>query len=231
MNVYVVIPALNEAEAIGAVIAAIPAEFGASVLVVDNGSTDATAERARSAGAVVLRTDTPGYGRACAFGADYALTNGADVVVFLDGDFSDDPREMHALLDPLRRDEADLVLGSRLRGTRSVGAMPWYSVVGNRLVSQMMNTIYGTALTDLGPFRAIRATLLRELGMQEMTYGWPVEMLAKASRTGARIFEIPASYRRRIGRSKISGTLGGALGATYFLLTRTLLYARWRPGS
>ncbi len=229
MLVYVVIPALNEADSIAAVIGAIPATVDARVVVVDNGSTDATATRAVAAGATVITASPPGYGRACRCGADYALAAGAEAIVFLDGDFSDDPGELPALLEPLERGTADLVLGSRLRGVREPGAMAWHAVFGNRLVSWMISKRYGLALTDLGPFRAVRAELFRRLGMEEMTYGWPVEMLVKASRAGARVREIPVSYRQRIGRSKISGTVRGTIGATYFLLTRTFTYARWRP--
>ncbi len=228
MQIVVVIPALNEAESIEAVIAAIPRELAARTIVVDNGSTDETAARARAAGATVLRTDPPGYGRACRFGANHALADGADVIVFLDGDFSDDPGDMRELVAPLGRGEADLVVGSRLRGGLAAGAMPWHAQFGNRLISAMMRTIYGLPITDLGPFRAIRAPFYASLAMTEMTYGWPVEMLAKAARSHGRVHEIPVSYRRRIGRSKISGTIRGTIGATYFLLTRTFVYARWR---
>ncbi|GAC1441525.1 MAG: glycosyltransferase family 2 protein [Vulcanimicrobiaceae bacterium] len=228
MKIVVVIPALNEAESIAHVIAAIPAELEARVVVVDNGSTDATAAVARAAGAVVVRTDPPGYGRACRYGAERARADGADAIVFLDGDYSDDPADMHALLAPLRSGDADLVIGSRLRGRLVPGAMAWHARLGNRLISAMMRAIYGLPITDLGPFRAIRADFYASLAMNEMTYGWPVEMLAKAARQKGRVREIAVAYRPRIGRSKISGTIRGTIGATYFLLTRTFVYARWR---
>ncbi len=229
MKIVVVIPALNEEASIEPVIAAIPANLASEIVVVDNGSTDATAARARAAGATVLAASPPGYGRACFVGARYALDRGAELVVFLDADFSDDPREMSELVAPIVRGEADLVLGSRLRGGLAPGAMPWHARFGNRLVSAMMNARYGLALSDLGPFRAIRAELYRRLEMREMTYGWPVEMLAKVARSNGRIAEISVSYRQRIGHSKISGTFKGTIGATYFLLTRTFLYAGWTP--
>jgi len=228
VKIVVVIPALDEADAIGAVIAAIPTELGCEVVVVDNGSTDDTARCAREAGATVLRADPPGYGRACRFGAEHALAAAADIVVFLDGDLSDDPTDMRALVAPIVAGEADLAIGSRLRGGLVPGAMPWHQQIGNRLIAATLRPLYGLALTDLGPFRAIRADFYGRLEMHEMTYGWPVEMLAKAARTGGRVREIPVAYRPRIGRSKISGTVRGTVGATYFLLTRTLLYARWR---
>lgn len=231
MKIVVVIPALNEAESIARVIAAIPQELVASVVVVDNGSTDDTAECARAAGAIVLRTDPPGYGRACRFGADRARADGADAIVFLDGDFSDDPADMRALVAPLQSNQADLVIGSRLRGRLAPGAMPWHAQFGNRLISAMMRAIYGLQVTDLGPFRAIGTDFYASLAMSEMTYGWPVEMLAKAARSEGRVREIAVAYRPRIGRSKISGTIRGTIGATYFLLTRTFAYARWRAST
>jgi glycosyltransferase involved in cell wall biosynthesis len=227
LKIVVVIPALNEEASIDAVLAAIPAHLAHEIVVVDNGSTDATAARARAAGATVLQASPSGYGRACFVGAAYALECGAEIVVFLDGDFSDDPREMPDLVAPILRGEADLVVGSRLRGGLAPGAMPWHARFGNHLVSAMMNARYGLALTDLGPFRAIRADLYRRLLMREMTYGWPVEMIAKVARSNARVAEISVSYRQRIGQSKISGTVKGTIGATYFLLTRTFLYAGW----
>jgi glycosyltransferase involved in cell wall biosynthesis len=224
-----VIPALNEEASVGRVLRDIPVSVGASTIVVDNGSTDGTAAAARAAGAEIVRQSRPGYGWACLAGIEHALARGAEVIVFLDADYSDKPGELPLLLAPIERGEADLVLGSRLRGRREPGAMAAHSVVGNRLVAALMRRIYNLPLSDLGPFRAIRADLLTRMRLRETTYGWPVEMLAKAARLGARVVEIPVSYRRRIGRSKVSGTLRGTLGATYFLITRTLTYARWRP--
>jgi len=226
-RLWVVIPALDEAASIGSVLAAIPTELGANVIVVDNGSRDATEAIARNAGAIVVAEPRRGYGRACLTGATYALERGAGAVCFLDGDYSDRPEELRELFGPVARGDADLVLGSRLRGGLEPGAMPPHAVFGNRFVTAMLRVVYGLRLTDLGPFRVVRADLLRRLAMTEMTYGWPVEMLAKAARLDARIVEIPVAYRRRIGHSKISGTLRGTIGATYYLLTRTFVYARW----
>jgi len=227
-RLWIVIPALDEADSIGAVLAAIPTELGARIVVVDNGSTDDTVAIARAAGATVIREARRGYGRACLAGAALALADGAaDVVCFLDGDYSDRPEDLRELYAPVVAGEADLVLGSRLRGGLEPGAMPPHAVFGNRLVATMLRALYGLRLTDLGPFRVVRADLLRRLDMSEMTYGWPVEMLAKAARLEARVVELPVTYRRRLGRSKISGTLRGTIGATYYLLTRTFAYARW----
>ena len=229
MNVCVVIPALNEADSVGHVIRALPARHAYDVVVVDNGSTDGTADVARAAGATVLREPRRGYGRACLAGVAHALKGTADIVVFLDADFSDFPDELPLLLGPIERAEADLVIGSRLRGNLAPGAIAWHSALGNRLVARMLRFFYRLSLSDLGPFRAVRADLLARMSLRETTYGWPVEMLAKAARLDARVVEVPVSYRKRIGRSKVSGTVRGTIGATYCLITRTLAYTRWRP--
>jgi glycosyltransferase involved in cell wall biosynthesis len=222
--VAAVIPARNEEQAIGKVVAALPQDLIKRIIVVDNGSTDDTARIAREAGAQVVSVTRPGYGRACAAGVA-AAASVADVILFLDGDYSDFPEEARAILDPILRGDADLVLGSRLRGRRQKGALPPHQLFGNWLISGMMRLLYGTRVTDLGPFRAIRADLLAGLGMREMTYGWPVEMMVKAARSGARITEVPVSYRKRIGKSKISGTVRGSVLAAYAIIGVTLRYA------
>jgi len=221
--VVAVIPARNEEGAIGKVVAALPRDMVTGAIVVNNGSTDRTADVARAAGAQVVDELTPGYGRACAAGV--AAAPEAEVILFLDGDYSDFPEEAPALLQPILDGVADLVIGSRLRGQRERGALPPHQLFGNWLVSALMRVLYGIPVTDLGPFRAIRADTLRSLGMREMTYGWPTEMLVKAARSGARVTEVPVSYRRRIGKSKISGTVRGTILATYFILGVTLRYA------
>ncbi|MFZ1509771.1 MAG: glycosyltransferase family 2 protein [Anaerolineae bacterium] len=224
MTVCVIIPALNEAESIGVVLAAIPAGLAAEVIVVDNGSTDDTAARALAAGARVVREDRRGYGFACAAGV--AATQ-ADIMVFLDADLSDFPEEMAALLAPIRAGQADLVLGSRfLAGNLSRSVMPPQQRFGNWLASRLMQRLYRIPVTDLSPFRAVRRDVLLALDMREMTYGWPTEMMVKAARRDYRLTEIAVRYRARYaGRSKVSGTVRGALLAAYYILGTTLRYA------
>jgi glycosyltransferase involved in cell wall biosynthesis len=208
--VAVIIPALNEEAAIGRVISAIP-PWGDEVFVVDNGSTDRTGEVSGAHGARVLQESLRGYGAACLAGIT-ALQN-PDIVVFLDGDFSDSPEEMSFLVDPIIRGEADLVIGSRVLGRRQPGALSPQARFGNWLACLLIHLIWGGRFTDLGPFRAIRYPALLTLDMQDLDYGWTVEMQVKAISQGLRISEVPVSYRRRIGQSKISGSLRGALSA------------------
>ncbi len=193
MRVTVVIPTYNEARSIGLVLADIPAEIVQQVLVVDSASTDGTAQIARQMGAEVLHEPRRGYGRACLSGL--AAVNASDVVVFLDGDYSDRPAEMSRLLEPLRNGAADIVIGSRLAGELIAGAMPWHAVAGNRLAARLIGLLSGVRLTDLGPFRAARYEALIALGLRESTYGWPVEMIMKGARRGLRITEVPVSYQ------------------------------------
>jgi glycosyltransferase involved in cell wall biosynthesis len=201
----------------------------AGLIVVDNGSTDRTAEVARQAGASVVSESRPGYGYACAAGVRSAVDQGAEVLVFLDADGSFDPAQASDLLAPIEAGQAELVLGSRTAGGMEPGAMPPHARFGNWMVAGLMRLLYGLRVTDLGPFRAIRADLLERLDMQEMTYGWPTEMMVKAARCGARVVEVPVRYRvRRGGRSKVSGTVRGTILATYAILFVTLRYAfRW----
>jgi glycosyltransferase involved in cell wall biosynthesis len=222
VRVSVVIPTYNEAQSIGRVLADIPAGIVEQVLVVDSDSTDGTAQIALQMGAEVLREPRRGYGRACLTGL--AAVNAPDVVVFLDGDYSDRPAEMPRLLEPLREGRADIVIGSRLAGERMAGSMPWHAVAGNRIAASLIAFINGIRLTDLGPFRAARYDPLMALGLQEYTYGWPVEMIVKGARRGLRIFEVPVSYHPRIGSSKISGTFRGSLGASWGILGAILKY-------
>jgi len=204
-----IIPALNEADAIGQVIAAIPAACVTRVVVVDNGSTDATAEVAASAGATVVCEPERGYGAACLAGI--AAARDADIVVFLDGDFSDDPSEMPALLVPIHDGNADLVIGSRVLGERERGSLTPVQVFGNGLATRLIRMVWGARFTDLGPFRAIRRDALDALEMSDRDFGWTVEMQVKAAEQGLNAIEVPVSYRRRIGQSKISGTIRGSI--------------------
>ena len=226
LTVTVIIPALNEAGNIGKLVQEVRAIVPLEVIVVDNNSTDSTAEEARTAGARVVIAPKRGYGYACAAGVSAAQN--ADVLVFMDGDYSFSPADLPLLLSPIFDGRADLVLGSRELGLMESGAMPPHQRFGNWLVSRLMNILYRLSITDLGPYRAIRRQLLNELDMQEMTYGWPTEMIVKAARGGARIVEVPVSYKsRRFGISKVSGTLRGTILAAWFILGVTFRYA-WK---
>ena len=223
MQISVIIPALNEAASIAQVLAAIPRPGLAEILVVDGGSTDGTPALAQAHGAQVIAERRRGYGQACATGAARAC---GEILVFLDADGADDPRRLPALVQPVRSGAAELVLGSRLAGELLPGAMPWHQRSGNRLAAWLIRRLYGLPLTDLSPFRAVARRPLLELGMVEMTYGWPTEMIARAARRGWRICEVPVGYRPRLGgKSKISGTLRGSVLATYFILRTILRYA------
>jgi glycosyltransferase involved in cell wall biosynthesis len=224
LQVTVIIPALNEAGNIRRLADEVRATAAVSVLVVDNGSQDATGQEALAGGARLVREPRRGYGYACAAGA--AAAGEADVLVFLDGDYSFQPADLPRLLAPLMADQADLVLGSRELGHIAPGAMPAHQRLGNRLVAWLVKRLYGLQISDLGPYRAVRRVWLERLDMREMTYGWPAEMIVKAARRGARVCEVPVSYHsRRAGRSKVSGTLRGTLLAGWFILGVTLRYA------
>jgi len=221
--IAVIIPALNEAGNIHHLVTEVLATAPVKVIVVDNGSTDATAEEARAAGAQVVHEARRGYGYACAAGA---AASQAGILVFLDGDYSSLPEELPIILGPILAGEADLVLGSRYQGHIAPGAMPLHQRFGNWLVARLMSWLYGLAITDLGPYRAIRYPLLKSLDMREMTFGWPTEMMTKAARRRARIVEVPVSFhKRRMGRSKVSGTIRGTILATWYILGVTLRYA------
>ena len=219
-----IIPALNEERSIGAVLQAIPRDVVTEIIVVDGGSADATASIAAGHGASVIREPRRGYGRACAVGS---IAAHGEALVFLDADGAANPREIESLLAPIARGEADLVLGSRLAGAMAAGAMPWHQRAGNRLSARLLRLLYGLPVTDLGPFRAVRRRLLAGLTLHDATYGWPTEMIVKASRAGWRISEVPVSWGPRTGgRSKISGTVRGTLLATLHILWAIARHAR-----
>jgi glycosyltransferase involved in cell wall biosynthesis len=222
VRVSVIIPTRNEASAISRVLADLPADLVTEVLVVDSNSTDGTPEIAAKMGARVVHEPHRGYGRACLKGL--AIADAPDVVVFLDGDYSDRPAELPLLLAPIAEGRADITLGSRLGKQRIVGALPWHAVFGNWLAASLIKLLYGVRISDLGPFRAARAEVLRELALEEATYGWAVEMILKGALKGFRIVEVPVSYYPRIGKSKISGTVRGTLGAAWFILSRIVRY-------
>jgi glycosyltransferase involved in cell wall biosynthesis len=223
VRVSVIIPTHNEAEAIGRVLADIPADIVTEVLVVDSNSTDGTPEIAARMGARVIEEPRRGYGRACLTGL--AAANSPDVIVFLDGDYSDRPSELPLLLAPIIDGHADIVVGSRLQGQPSAGAMPWHQAFGNRLAAGLIRLLYGLEISDLGPFRAGRGDVLCALALEETTYGWAVEMILKGALARYRVVEVPVSYYPRIGKSKISGTLKGTIGAGWFILSLIVRYS------
>lgn len=207
-KIGVIIPALDEEKAIGRVIADIPS-WADEIIVADNGSRDRTADVARDAGACVATAHERGYGAACLAGI--AALTGPDIIVFIDGDYSDDPGEMALLADPIASGRADFVIGSRTLGVASRGALGPHQRFGNGLACFLIKQIWGVPYTDLGPFRAIRREALETLGMKDRAYGWTVEMQIKAAKAGLKAMDVPVSYRPRIGRSKISGTVRGSV--------------------
>ena len=231
MRVSVIIPTHNEAQAIALVLADLPSHLTTEVIVVDSNSSDGTPEIAAGKGARVIQEPRRGYGQACLTGL--AAADSPDVVVFLDGDYSDRPSELPILLAPIIEGRADITLGSRLQGQRSAGALPWHQAFGNRLAASLIRLLYGLDISDLGPFRAGRADVLRTLALEETTYGWAVEMILKGALAGFRVVEVPVSYYPRIGQSKISGTLKGTAGAGWFILSLIVRYylRRRRPGT
>ncbi|MCP3980363.1 MAG: glycosyltransferase [bacterium] len=226
-TIDVVIPAHDEAGSVGSVLADLPRERLRDVVVVDNASTDGTADVARAAGATVVAEARRGYGSACLAGLARvgAATPPPDVVVFLDADYSDHPDELPRVVQPILDDRADVVVGSRVLGDADPGALLLQARFGNWLAARLIRALYGLRVSDLGPFRAVRWDALQRLGMVDTNFGWTVEMQVKAAKLGLRYAEVPVSYRRRIGVSKITGTLRGTIGASWKILYTIFRYA------
>lgn len=222
MRISVIIPTHNEAQSIGRVLNDLPAALVSEVIVVDSNSSDGTPDIARKLGARIVEEPRRGYGRACLTGM--ASANSADIIVFLDGDYSDRPSELPSLLAPILERRADITIGSRLHHRHSAGALPWHQAFGNRLAAALIRLLYGIRVTDLGPFRAGRADVLRSLALEETTYGWPPEMIIKGTLAGFRVAEVPVSYHPRIGESKIGGTVRGTFGAAWCIFSLILRY-------
>ena len=227
MIVAAVIPALDEEDAIGTLLAEVDRNVVRDIIVGDNGSRDATAAVAANGGAVVVPVEERGYGSACA-GALTVLAHDVDVVLFMDADGSDDPAEIARLIEPIAAGRADLVIGSRALGIVERGALTPQQRFGNWLATRLIAILFHHRYSDLGPFRAIRRNLLDRIDMQDRRFGWTVEMQIRALQLGARIEEVPVRYRRRVGRSKISGTVGGVFKAGWWILYTIFKYARRR---
>jgi glycosyltransferase involved in cell wall biosynthesis len=228
-SVGVLIPVRNEENSIPLVLQDIPAGLNALVVVIDNGSTDETSQIARANGAVVLNEEIPGYGRAMLKGVDYLQDHPVDIVVFLDGDYSDYPQAMEKLIEPITNDGYDLVVSTRLDPLYDRKSLSPHVIYGNKLVVFFMNLLFRTTYTDLGPFRAIRYKSLVQLQMEDLDYGWTVEMQVKAKLKGLKVKEFPVRYRMRVGQSKISGTIKGTvLAGSKMLYTLLKLYSTRR---
>ena len=225
-NTRVIIPAFNEQNGLGKVLDDIPKDLVKEIIVVDNASTDNTAQTAIGHGATLLKESRKGYGNACLKAMDYivSLNKPTDIVVFLDADYSDYPQEMNQLIKPIVENDYDLVIGSRTMGIREKGAMTPHQVFGNWLATKLMMVFYHIKFTDLGPFRAIKFDKLMQLSMQDKNYGWTVEMQVKAAKHKLRCVEVPANYRKRIGFSKVSGTLKGTILAGYKIIWTIFKY-------
>ncbi len=219
-SVYLIIPAFNECASIGKVISDVPSTLVEEIIVIDNASTDKTSEVAAKSGATVLFETRKGYGFACLKGIDYVRPKATDndIIVFIDGDYSDFPQELSILLKPIQSGLADLVIGSRVLGNRQANSMLIQQIVGNWIATRLIKILFRTQFTDLGPFRAIKWGALEKLKMTDKTFGWTVEMQVKAAKFKLNCQEVPVSYRKRIGVSKVSGTINGAFMAGYKIL-------------
>ena len=228
-TVDILIPARNEAQALPPLLAEIDRSIVRRIVVVDNGSTDATAEVATAAGCTVVPCPAPGYGNACLAGLAFMQNDPPDIAVFLDGDRSDHPDHLPELIEPIIAGTRDFVLGSRTRGRADKGSLTVTQKFGNRLATSLMRLFWGFRYSDLGPFRAIRWDSLQSLHMSDRNFGWTIEMQIKAITVGLRIAEVPVNYRNRIGTSKISGTLSGVVRAGYKILFTIFKYKFFRP--
>lgn len=226
VHIDVIIPAFNEQEAVGLVVRDIPKDLVRHIVVVNNASSDRTSEMARTAGAIVVDQPLRGYGNACLRGMEQVATHvpPPDIVVFIDADHSDKPAQMPEVVAPILRNEADFVIGSRALGHRDAGSMMPQQVFGNWLATRLLRLFYGVRYTDLGPFRAVRWEALKAMEMRDRTFGWTVEMQLKAAKQRLRIAEVPVDYRKRIGFSKISGTVKGSVLAGYKIITTIIKY-------
>ncbi|MEM8930963.1 MAG: glycosyltransferase family 2 protein [Acidobacteriota bacterium] len=225
-TIDVVSPAYNEEESVGRVLDAVPRPPVRRHVIADNNSTDRTAEVAAAHGAVVVPAPIPGYGSACLAGLAWVRANDPpEIVVFLDADFSDHPEELPEVVAPILRDEADMVIGSRVLGQRERGALLPQARAGNLVACTLIRLLYGHRYTDLGPFRAIRWDALERLAMDDPDFGWTAEMQVKALRHGLRVTEVPVRYRKRVGVSKITGTLRGTILAGYKILWTVFRYS------
>ena len=228
-RIAAIIPVLDEEGAIGAVLAAMPTGWVDQVIVVDGGSRDRTVAEARAGGAIVLVERERGYGRACAKGAAAAIEDGAEILVFLDGDGGDRPEAIPNLVQPILQDERDFVIGSRTRGGRGNAGVGAHQALAGRAIGAAIGLVNGVRFTDMCAFRAIRADALRRLGMREMTYGWNLEMQMRAARAGLRILELPVPHGRRLaGRSKVAGTVRGTIKAGFRILATFIRVLRER---
>lgn len=225
-NIVVIIPAFNEENSVRNVIRDIPKNIVSEIIVVNNNSNDDTRKNAIAEGAIVLDETKQGYGYACLKGMEYLKSKieQPGIVVFLDADYSDYPVEMKELLMPIIENDYDFVIGSRALGNRENGSMTPQQIFGNRLATTLLRLLYGVKYSDLGPFRAIKYAQLIALNMQDTTYGWTVEMQLKAAKQKLKICEIPVRYRKRIGFSKISGTVKGTLMAGYKIIMTIFKY-------
>ena len=224
--VRVIIPALNEEKSIDKVIADIPADLVREIIVIDNNSTDNTTRVAAAAGATTLKETEPGYGATCLKGINYLahLDQDTDIIVFMDGDYSDYPEELGIIIEPILNDDVDLVIGSRVLGKSEKGSLTPVQIFGNWLSTRLLRVIYGVNFTDLGPFRAIKYQKLLDLGMRDRNYGWTVEMQLRAAKQGLKCAEVPVKYRQRIGKSKVSGTVKGSIFAGHKILFTIFRY-------